>query len=580
LIYFSNYKMARFRNKERKNQRKYSKDQLKSAIKAVLIDRMKINQAANDYNVPRKTLSDHVKKDQIHDGNVRFNVRSYGNHRKIFNDLQEQQFKDRILMCFMKGFPLTIDCIRESAFEYAKELNRRNFIDKIPESWIKRRTATEDWYYQFKRRHNDLTLRKPEGLSSNRAQAFNKKRVDSYFASLEELGMKDVDPRFIYNMDETGLSSVPSASRKVIAITGAKSVSQIQVGERGTLTTVVPVISAAGDLFPPFIIFKGKRMDQQLRDALSEKGFSASMSGNGYMEKEIFLKFLQFFQKNRCHPEKKCYLVLDGHKTHTFWQAVSYAMENNIELVCIPPHCTHRLQPLDTHWNKPLKDLWQKYLAAFLKETDRVVINRFDFVNLLQKVWNEMVPKRNIVTGAFAHCGLFPLCNVVRDHEYSISESFVSNQVRDEVQTRSIPIIKKIIPSPKKIANDYHQKTHNVLITTEENSKEKKQAVTGKRVKRKQSKTDSEPCTSSPIRLSKLMKKARYDSVCASSQPCASSSSICVPKWIDRTKDGSTCNICGNKWRDNKMLDFLKCISCKKWCCEDCFEVERCALCI
>ena len=55
--------MARTHKKECKNQAKY---QLKSAIKAVLIDYMKIKQAANDdYNIAQKTLSDHVKKDKI-----------------------------------------------------------------------------------------------------------------------------------------------------------------------------------------------------------------------------------------------------------------------------------------------------------------------------------------------------------------------------------------------------------------------------------------------------------------------------------------------------------------------------------
>ena len=81
-------------SKERKNQAKCTKDQIKSAIKAVLIDHMKIKQVANDYNIPRKTLTDHVKKDEMNNGDVIFNVQSYGNRSKIFTDTQEQAFKD------------------------------------------------------------------------------------------------------------------------------------------------------------------------------------------------------------------------------------------------------------------------------------------------------------------------------------------------------------------------------------------------------------------------------------------------------------------------------------------------------
>ena len=55
-------------------------------------------------------------------------------------------------------------------------------------------------------------------------------------------------------------------------MTGVKSVPQI--GEKGTLTTVVPVINTAGDVLHPFFVCKENRLDQQLHDTVSDKGFN------------------------------------------------------------------------------------------------------------------------------------------------------------------------------------------------------------------------------------------------------------------------------------------------------------------
>ena len=40
-------------------------------------------------------------------------------------------------------------------------------------------------------------------------------------------------------------------------------------------------------------------------------------------------------------------LVLDGHASHRPLDVVTYAREHDVALLCLPPHTTHRLQPLD-----------------------------------------------------------------------------------------------------------------------------------------------------------------------------------------------------------------------------------------
>ena len=68
----------------------------------------------------------------------------------------------------------------------------------------KNKCAGDDWYLGLRKWYPNVSLRKPEGLSTSRAQAFSKERVNDYYKTIATL-LKDVDPRLIINIDETGL---------------------------------------------------------------------------------------------------------------------------------------------------------------------------------------------------------------------------------------------------------------------------------------------------------------------------------------------------------------------------------------
>jgi hypothetical protein len=48
-------------------------------------------------------------------------------------------------------------------------------------------------------------------------------------------------------------------------------------------------------------------------------------------------------------------LLVDGHASHKCLSVVTYARDNGVVMVCLPPHTTHRLQPLDRTVYGPLK---------------------------------------------------------------------------------------------------------------------------------------------------------------------------------------------------------------------------------
>ena len=74
------------------------------------------------------------------------------------------------------------------------------------------------------------------------------------------------------------------------------------------------------------------------------------------MTEEMFVLYLKHFVKfARCTKERSCLLILDNHVSHLSIDGLTYAKENGIIMLSLPPHCSPRLQPLDRSVYGPLK---------------------------------------------------------------------------------------------------------------------------------------------------------------------------------------------------------------------------------
>ena len=69
----------------------------------------------------------------------------------------------------------------------------------------------------------------------------------------------------------------------------------------------------------------------------------------GWIDKNLFFKFIQHFvNTTNCSVERKVLLILDGHASHTKnIDLIDFARSKGLLLLSLPPHTSHKLQPLD-----------------------------------------------------------------------------------------------------------------------------------------------------------------------------------------------------------------------------------------
>jgi len=115
-------------------------------------------------------------------------------------------------------------------------------------------------------------------------------------------------------------------------------------------------------------------------------------------------------------------LIYDGHGSHTTDEMRKLAEEHNIELFCLLPHTTHRMQPLDVGVFGPLQWRWQEHCDEVLEITNEE-IRKVDFVKEYMAVWDEAFLPETI-TKAWKKSGIYPLNpNIFTDADFSPSAS-------------------------------------------------------------------------------------------------------------------------------------------------------------
>ena len=210
-------------------------------------------------------------------------------------------------------------------------------------------------------------------------------------------------------MDESGFAvGTSQSSRALVNIredTGWK-----QIGSRQEWITGIECVSAAGVAVPPLLIFKAKHTNTAWIPAQTPAKWRFSTSNSGWTSDSHGYEWLTTVFEPLTRPEDpttRRLLTMDGHSSHITANVIAFCMQNAIDLMILPPHCSHILQPLDVGVFAPLK-------RALASETDAALqldsgrISRVEWVEMYIRARTKALTASNILAG-WRGAGLEPL---------------------------------------------------------------------------------------------------------------------------------------------------------------------------
>ena len=94
--------------------------------------------------------------------------------------------------------------------------------------------------------------------------------------------------------------------------------------------------------------------------------------------------FVKAVKVNIEHPVP---LLLDNHYSHLTIDVLGYCKDNGVVLLSFPPHCSHKLQPLNRTVFGPLKKIWGPEQQTWMRNNPGKTMTIFDLPGILIKTW-------------------------------------------------------------------------------------------------------------------------------------------------------------------------------------------------
>ena len=143
----------------------------------------------------------------------------------------------------------------------------------------------------------------------------------------------------------------------------------LQPGDR-QWTTVIQGVNATGWTIPPFIIFPGMHhLSAWYEEEVIPLIWVVTISENGWTTNKLGVQWLKHFDahtKGRTAGEYRL-LIIDGHESHDSIEFQQYCKDNKIITLCMPPHSSHLLQPLDLGCFSPLKKAYGRQAEDLMR---------------------------------------------------------------------------------------------------------------------------------------------------------------------------------------------------------------------
>lgn len=341
-------------------------------------------------------------------------------------------------------------------------------------------------------------------------------------------------------------------------------------------------MSAAGGYVPPMFIFPRKRMTPTLeKDGLA--GAIYKCSDSGWINEDLFLEWLGHFNNHAKPSENEpVLLILDNHASHISLAIHEYCKTNHIHMLSLPPHTSHRMQPLDVSFFGPFKAAYKRECDYFMKSHLAERITPYDVASLVKKAFSDVATISKGEAG-FKGTGIFPrqspIPSTSRGLNLCTPEHTTASTSAPELPLPTSAKIQDFIQMPKKTpvlkTRQGRKKQHATILTStpvkdflvekENKKKAKAEKGKGKGIGKKSKQTLLPKAAAAKVKKRILRESNESSSTSAE----VKTDDLCQDDIEDDAEDpGNQCLICGEFGRDNEM--WFRCTSCGLWAHSEC----------
>jgi hypothetical protein len=267
-----------------------------------------------------------------------------------------------------------------------------------------------NWTSNFIKRSPEIKTKFSRKYDYKRAKCEDPVIIKEWFRlvrnTIAKYGILEED---IHNFDEAGFLQGVIATAKVVTSSDSRNRPKAAQPGNREWVSIIQSICSYGWAIPPFIIFQGKNhLSAWYEDSNLPADWVITLSENGWTTNEIGYEWIQHFNRHTKHRTTGRYrlLILDGHESHVSAQFQQYCKEHEIITLCMPPHSSHLLQPLDVGCFSPLKTSYGKQIENLM----RLRINhitKIEFLPAFKEAFKAAFTEQNIKSG-FRATGLVP----------------------------------------------------------------------------------------------------------------------------------------------------------------------------
>jgi hypothetical protein len=318
---------------------------------------------------------------------------------QILSSAEENTLARWITRLTVTGFPATPMLIKEMAEEVrvrrVQVASSQNTIRENPSP------IGHEWIYRFLKRHPNFKGVYSRQLDSVRHKEATPEKISAWFDAFKaRFNERKYELSDIYNMDETGFAVGETQSTRIIVDSTQKSNWKVTAGKQEWIT-VLECIDGAGGALPPMIIFKAQNTNTSWIPKDTPANWHFSTSNSGWTSNSHGFEWLRKVfepESRKKSGNRPRLLIMDGHSSHITGDLIALCIENDIDLLILPPHCSHLLQPLDVGVYGPLKRYHAQEVDRYTRAGIRR-IQRSDWVEIFQRIRVKGLTTQNIKSG-------------------------------------------------------------------------------------------------------------------------------------------------------------------------------------